>query len=539
MREILKYFKEEYFFGLMVLIHLIPLFQGPFLPTMDGAAHLYNSNLILQELYGNETVSQFFSMNSEWVPNWSGHFILAFFNSFLPGYLAEKIFLLIYFIGLPYAFRYFLKTLQPDGNAYLLSYFILPFCYSFMMLMGFYNFSIAILFFFLSAAYWIQNRDQLSWKKTIILGLLLLSTYFSHLVVFGLLIFVLFVHLLLSVVSKNMKEAFSVRTFFLDLWQTSWKLVLASVIPLLLAASYFFSRSENTDVNYLEFRELVDWLKNLRPLIMYHEEIEGSKTIKMVYLFAILFVVGMFSKINRIQLDSNSTLSTQVKSFFNQLFHFNDLWLGLSLFVLYLYFKLPDGAQGAGFISVRLGYIFYLFILIWIALQRLPKWFIWFNVICMLYLNYNLNVFYKQNAIDLNKTAIACSELSQEIEPNSIVLPINRSNHWIHGHFSNYLGIDKSMIILENYEASVDYFPLKWNWDDMANTSLGNLKIHEIECLWWPQNNENEKKSVDYVFILGQLNIDNPCDSGLQVELSNSFSLVKNNEFCSLYKLNH
>ena len=42
---------ERWFFLAMTLLNLMPIFVGKFFPTMDGAAHLYNSNLINHLLF--------------------------------------------------------------------------------------------------------------------------------------------------------------------------------------------------------------------------------------------------------------------------------------------------------------------------------------------------------------------------------------------------------------------------------------------------------------------------------------------------------
>ena len=120
---------EKYFFLIVTILNLIPVLSGKFFTTLDGAAHLYNSNLINILLFENNIdLQNFFVLNHEPVPNWTGHFILSFFNYFFPAFIAEKILVLLYLIGLPYSFRRLIKTISPDN--YLLSYFIFPFSYS-------------------------------------------------------------------------------------------------------------------------------------------------------------------------------------------------------------------------------------------------------------------------------------------------------------------------------------------------------------------------------------------------------------------------
>ena len=97
---------EKWIFLLMTGINLFPVLIFKFFPTMDGAAHLYNSNLIGSLLFeSNPQLNSFFCFNPEPVPNWTGHLFLSVFNCFLPAFIAEKVLLIFYFIGLPYAFR--------------------------------------------------------------------------------------------------------------------------------------------------------------------------------------------------------------------------------------------------------------------------------------------------------------------------------------------------------------------------------------------------------------------------------------------------
>src|SRR5687768_6062047 len=97
---------EPLIFYAVLLLNLLPLLVFKFYPSLDGPAHLYNSLLIPEMLKGNEVLESMLKFNSEPVPNWSGHFILSFFNLFLPGWLAEKMLLIFYVTGLPLSFRY-------------------------------------------------------------------------------------------------------------------------------------------------------------------------------------------------------------------------------------------------------------------------------------------------------------------------------------------------------------------------------------------------------------------------------------------------
>jgi len=120
---------EAVIFFIVTLLNLYPVLSNQYFPTLDGAAHLYNANIIKELILHPEgAFANYFEFNSSPVPNWTGHFILTFFRFIFPAFLAEKCLLIIYLVGLPYAFRSLVKRLNPK-NA-LGAYFIFPFCYT-------------------------------------------------------------------------------------------------------------------------------------------------------------------------------------------------------------------------------------------------------------------------------------------------------------------------------------------------------------------------------------------------------------------------
>lgn len=157
-----------------------PLFASYYFPSLDSPAHLYNAKLILELLQGDAFIVQhFYQFNPMVVPNWIGHALLALFY-FICGewWMAEKLMLVLYFVSLPLAVDYFIRTI--GGNRWL-SFWSLPFVFSFVFSIGFYNFSLSIIFalLFLSKS-WKFFERQYSVKEILILFSLLLMVYFSH-----------------------------------------------------------------------------------------------------------------------------------------------------------------------------------------------------------------------------------------------------------------------------------------------------------------------------------------------------------------------
>lgn len=223
----------------------------------------------------------------------------------------------------------------------------------------------------------------------------------------------------------------------------------------------------------------------------------------------------------------------KLNSFFNK----NDIWFLYTFLLTFLYFKLPNSDGYAGFYSVRIGLLIFIFLIVWISSQNIPKWISWPSIILVLIFNFKLNTYYQSVAKDLNTIAYNCSQAAKHINPNSVILPINYSNHWLAGHFSNYLGVNKPMVILENYELSTGYFPLIWNFEDLPSMFIGKNGSTNLNCITWVSNKQNQQKMIDYIFISGDFPENDNCAIEIQKELKKESKLIYKNEHCKLFKI--
>ena len=532
---------EKYVFLLVTVLNLIPVLQGKYFPSMDGAAHLYNSNIIKELIFKNNNLFElFFSFNEILVPNWIGHFLLSFLNFFFPAFIAEKALLLSYLIGLPYAFRALIKTI--DSQNIGLSYFIFPFSYSFLFILGFYNFTISIILMLITLNYWMKNdNQQFSNKKILILTLLLTFTFFSHVFVFSLLVFFIGLHILFNLLYQSLSRFNNIKKSIKQALIKCGKLLIASFIPLFLLCFYFTTIHSANDYIFLEKQKLIQWIKQIRPIIAYNTTIEEEYTTKIFYILIVLVIISIYKRINSIiksfelrKEEENTIYETKnilIKS---------DFWMILTFILLFLYFVLPDSDYSAGFVSVRLCLLFFIFLIIWLSVQKFSKWLVGLSVIFLIYFHFKLNIFYSSVIKDLNKVAVNCESATEHIEPNSIVLPINYNDNWLLGHFSNYLGVDNPIVILENYELDVGYFPLKWNENYVPNTLLGNIELGKHFCKQWKSNNQNSRKVINYVFVLGDFpyKLDS-CDQVVKDIIQKNYDLIYKNESCNLFKIKY
>lgn len=497
--------KEQHIFLLFVLINLIPIFVGKFFASMDGAAHLYNSNLINSLLFNDlNNINAIYTLNTELVPNWSGHFLLSFFNFFLPAYIAEKIVLVGYLVALPYSFRFLIKKVNPKNL--ILSYAIFPFAYSFLFILGFYNFSFALAFLFLGIGFWLklQSLAQYKWHHYIILILIFFAIYFSHIVVFSILMLCIGVQMIYTAKYDYLTGQKTLNASVIAFFKKSLIVLTLSFPFLYLWLQYFLNRPLGEHLDYKTNEELIGMLTQLNVLIGYNVELELPYTQNMAHSIIVLFALVLVFKIKRIIgiYRKDITLENHEKP---RLLSKNDYFLIITVMLICLLFIMPDSDGNAGYVSQRLALISLLFALIWSASQYIPRGLGLIVIIIINYSGFHLNTYYKEVQSSLNVMAVDCESASAFIEEDGIVLVENFSNNWLVGHFANYLGIDKPIAILENYEASVGYFPVLWNDEHFPNLTLGNFTQEELSHLGWKTNAANPTKVIEYIFILGNI----------------------------------
>lgn len=445
---------EPLIFMIMVMVSLIPIFWFKIIPTLDGPAHLYNSNLILEILKDNYFIKNYYTFNSFPVPNWTSHLVLAFFNSFLPAYIAEKILQIIYIVGLAYSFRYFVLSLSKN---YIMSFMIFAFLYSFFFFLGFWNFCLALVVMFFSLGYYLRHKSKKRLEYSLFLMLLITILYFSHFIVWGLfcIIFLILYFQEITVIIINEEKKIQK-----CLYKTLDRILL--IIPSAALGFTYYLRGENGNVLYLQKNELNTMLLNMQSIIGINTFDQSKYTSILVYVIIFLFMTSIIMRIKE-----------------RKFYYRNDIWLYISVVFILLYFILPDSMQGGGYLSLRMNYIFFIFFVVWfttINFNKILQSFaaIFFCGYMIFSVQYIIKTDYiKQDAIMLSRIY----EFSKHIPKNCIVFPKNNADKWIFGHYSNILGADNAIVNLENYESSTGYFPIVWNKDQDIETKLINDSI--------------------------------------------------------------
>jgi len=499
---------EPYYFYFFLLLNLIPVLSFKFFPTVDGPAHLYNSNLIAELLKNpGSSLHDFFVFKDTINPNWFGHFTLSLFVFVFPGFIAEKLVLLIYLIGFPVSIRHLFRTLAIEDK-YLL-YMIFPFTYSFLFYYGFYNFNIGLVLFVFGVSFWLKYLNNLNIRKVIVLFL------FSSLIcLFHLFIFAIF---LLVVFLINIQHVFFIKTDDKPAINNYGKHVMLQFIPLsfgllILAEYILFSQAKNTLSVYLPLMDIVTQLYNIMPAegINY-----GKAAVFIKWIFFILTAFMVYFLIAKIYYNRIKTKYPLR----------NKIWLFATLIMLILIFIIPDSIGPIGFFTSRLILFFFIFLIIWLASQNVASW---FKVLVFLIINYINFALILHNYLSVSRGCELAEEIhsvSRTIEPYSTVLPIINSDNFIYGHISNYLGADKPMIILENYEAYLDHFPLKWNPKKISGSLFENLLAGNNFNDW--VSSITQENIINYVFVLNDQH----------ETLNNAYSEMINKSLKSNYNL--
>ncbi|NJK97820.1 MAG: hypothetical protein HC905_25525 [Bacteroidales bacterium] len=421
--------------------------------TLDGPSHLYNANLIKELISGNHPLlTSLFRINPVPVPNWSGHFIMAVSHLFFSAFISEKIVLVLYLILTPLFFRKTILFFAPKNR--WTTYFIFPFLHNHLFYFGFINMSLGIMFMFITISYFLHKCGRKSIKHIFVLSLLLCCLYFSHIMLFMITIALL---LGLSVFFTDTGKwngkllIRNIREFRFRLY----RLLIASVPWLLLTYFYFLKIDSIEKQPRTDLGELVKWITDIRPMltICYCDHLIIYTRILLGLFVALLFVNLYFTlKKNTENTPSGIALNINLPGP-SLLFAF------FTISFLFLYLLVPNAIM----MSDRLILLFYIFMVCWLALLKYPRALQIVSLIILLAVHFRFLAYHTASMKEASKNVEEIEEIANFIKPDNLVLALNYSDNWLYAHSTAYIGVNKPVIVLENYEASIAWFPLRWN----------------------------------------------------------------------------
>ena len=169
--------------GAALFVLLVPIWAFPCFPSQDGPTHVENARILLDyERPDQPALRDFYERSLEPVPNWFSHLLLSAVLPIVGPRIADKIFLTLYVLALPFAFRYALNAFRPDAGARML--LVLPFVYDHFLHLGFYYLVFSAVPFFIVLGFWLRRESRFGPWDALLLMPLFLWLYFCHVIGF-------------------------------------------------------------------------------------------------------------------------------------------------------------------------------------------------------------------------------------------------------------------------------------------------------------------------------------------------------------------
>lgn len=464
-------------FWFLVAAFSLPVLWNDWAPTMDGPVHLHNARLLVELWSGeNDWFESHYVINSALTPNWLGHLTLAIGVKFFGAAVAEKAVLLIYILGLPIGFRFLLSETMAKSKWVVLLCF--PFTYSFLFYYGFYNFHLGVVLLLLGLGLNIRHlySRRLSPLLLALVGMLI---YYSHLGVFT--VYVLSVFVLNIICSeRNVSEKWPAR-----IWNSGVESLLVLVPMSVVSLWYVFHANLNTgDRIFLETIDILNSLKYFMPVkgIYYDSYHFISKSM------LILFVC----------LSGLSILAILVKGLVKSLEPLDKFFLVMVTAFFVLLFTVPDNLGSGGLYSSRLMLFYFIFLIVLFSRFRTPR--VLKLALASISIVVNLKVLQHnfESMGKLSSVAEKVVEVTNSIEPYSVVVSEYRTDIRELLGMVSYAGAKQPIVYLNNYEPRLNYFPLKWN----RQSGLIDLIDQVDEVGFRDTNGIREFDRINYILVL-------------------------------------
>ena len=455
-------------FLFVVVLNLLPLSAFKYIPSEDGPCHVYNASLLRSYVLDpGSNARHAFVFNASIPPNLLVHSLLAAELGVLPPVAAERVVVLLYAVLLPIAFRYLLRSLSPQTHG--LEFLSLFLVYNSHLHWGFYNFLFSIIFFLFAAGFWIRHRSRATPYSALILGSLVLVLYCSHPV--G-----LFEYWLACIAILSM-DWFGNRKVLPD----GLTLFLVSSLP--AAALYLHylgtavpAASEAT--TWPTLRYSTSLFLTLSPLATY------SVWQRLLAVGVWVFLIAAYCCTSR------RPVVSKVNGY-----------LVAGMFASILIFLAPTSAGGGTMLTPRLIYFPVIWVCVWlVSLDWRPipvsPAFVGFALLLAIGMGASNWIYYQR--YDTKVRAFFSQARSwptdpyvslRTPEPTSPLFLDRHSSPYLSYSLVAYLAAERKQVLLGEYQASLNYFPLRYRdiavpglrasnttaWRDCSRSAYDNL----------------------------------------------------------------
>ena len=525
-----------FLFWTLLLILLFPVWSNKFFLTGDGPCHVYNAKVLLDLVVGNHAdfYREYYSINPNPDPNWFSHVVLALLQLVFPGYLAEKIMISGYVLGFALALRWCVRQINVKSE--FLVILGLPFIFHHTFQMGFYNYAWSLAFFFYLIGYWLKYSGTFRPKQMVILGGLLLAQYFMHPIGLGLTLLTIGFLLVGGFVKDLRNPTLTFKQAIEFVLRKKLQVFLPALPALILTGLYISRRGfqvvTSTDApgqllqSFFSLSSLrtMTWDERLFPLWL-------------AMLIGVLFLFVVYQKWRK------------------RTWQITDAFLIVAVVMFLAYVFQPGSMFGAGILSVRLEFVPYLLVLLWLASSSFP------NVIKTCAAVFSALLLLALVIVRMPHHRLASDAIQEYLsaraylEPLSTVLPLSYAHEglttdgepitdkiWLFMHAADYLGSEQPLIMLGNYEANTGWFPLIWKEDKnpFKHLNVGQGLEHQPPQVNFEDYPEKSGGRVDYVLTWCRDGLfeEHPFNRDVEEQLANGYTLLfaSENERAKLYR---
>jgi len=438
-----------------IALCLLQIWLPGYYLTGDGPCHLYNAQIVHDLWCGKNTglYTRFYILAYNPDPNWLTTFALALLLFIAKGVVAEKIFLSVYLVLYISGFYLLLRKISSISSYWLLAIFI--FVFPLTLAKGFYNFSFSIAFYFWMVWSWLRFLERRTIGNALLFFLFTSLIFFTHLLPF---VFGAFTCGVLAVSYAISQSRDNINERAISLFMKRMSALVLLLMPFLILMVLFSQKQGGLQLH------LRPHPYRLIELIQFKYIITLVNTEKLPAAIAgcTLLVLCIV------------TLVKSVKGF--KVHQYDGFVLSL-LFAGFIYLFFPEDFMGrAIIISIRAQLFVFILIVCCIA-YRLPEGNIKYAGAFILFLCFGWLSIDRINC--RAKATVAMDDylfVRNLIRPGSVVLPLAFSREGtdengkmiadrnsIFHHAADYLGLEQPLILLDNYEANIGYFPVKWN----------------------------------------------------------------------------
>jgi hypothetical protein len=416
--------------------------------TGDGPSHTYNAKVFADYIcnHNREFYKPFYEINRNLDPNWTAQIVMATVIKIVPYWLADKIFQILYVLVYALGFRYLMRSIHT--NATIASLLFYPICFTLPFQMGFYNYSLALGILFYTIAifiYYQKNKTNLQLLYFCISALLLALTH-GMVATYGVVIIGIYM-LLQTVYCIRLKKS------FVDNINNHAAIVMALLPAIIVIVSFAMRQGVITSPHPLSTLEkLINFCKLY--CCQSTSILEGVPTIMFGIGVTIIVIILMLK---------NNCINTIWRNTF----------VIMAAFSFVLYLQSPDTIGYAGGTDIRTAFLPIIFLLLacscYSITQFLKKIIICFAVLIQ-FLFFIIRIPLVQG---INTEAKQIVKIVEIVPTNAVVLSVQYNTHGSKNQFTidnsmlhifDYVGAmqNKNIINLNNYEADLNYFSLKW-----------------------------------------------------------------------------